>query len=164
MNNLSFNRVVSFVVVTADSNTIVAPRTITNMGYKFFDSLQDGDKTKHVFVWESDYGVYLYWDDNFISGLRYVSTNYEAHVGSIMWDSNVGFLWFDSDVFLNHGKANLNRIFSGDNFLKDLSKVKKVIDLLTPEEQVLLCLYQPSLRGFFSNFDKIFKAAEELNQ
>ena len=164
MNNLSFNRVVSFVVVTTDSDIMITPRIITNMGYKHVESFNYGDKTKHVYIWDSTFGVYLYWDDNFVSGLRYVSEHYNAHVASVMWDSNVGFIWFDSDVFLNHGGANLNRLLGGESFLQDLQHVKTIMSLLTIEEQVMICLYYPQMRGFFSNFDKIVKVASELNE
>ena len=154
-------RVMSFIVMVTDLEEAISPPVLRREGYQLVESIPSGDKMKHVFAWSSSYGVYLYWDENFISMLRYLSDS--RHISGVMWDSRTGFTWFNSDIsIIPFGNVNLNQILEYRRMKEGLGMVEKAINVLTVEEQALLCLLHPEMAGFFSDFERVMKAVENI--
>lgn len=151
----------SFIVMVTDTDENISPPVLRREGYQLVESIRDGNKMKHVFAWSSSYGVYLYWDEDFISMLRYLSD--KRHISGVMWDSRTGFTWFNSSVpIIPFGNVNLNQILEHERMREGLGLVSQAINVLTVEEQALVCLLHPDMAGFFSDFERVVKAVERI--
>ena len=147
----------SFIVLETPYNQMVNSRFIKNAGYKLVDIMSSGETVKHVYAWDSEYGVYLYWDSDFIENLEGLGRQF--HISGLVWDSNIGLVWFDSEASPTYGVLNLNQIFQDESFNLDIEKVDNVIKYLTEEEQALLCLTLPWMSGFFSSIQRVIRLA-----
>lgn len=154
------NKVMSFIIVETEANQMVNSRFINSAGYKLIDIMNDGVKAKHVYAWDSEYGVYLYWDSDFVEGLQYLSRKFV--VSGMVWDSNIGLVWFDSKNKPEHGVVNLNLLFQDEQTHNEIVHVENIIDGLSEEEQALICLTLPWMSGFFSNVQRVVKAVKSL--
>ena len=151
------SNVVSFLVFEDSEGANVHSRFLESSGYSLNDKIKDGVSFKQMFVWDNSYGVYLYWDDDFVANLKKLSETHKAHIYGLMWDSNIGLMWFDSDKSVSHGRINLNSVFSGSTSI-NLANAEDIVKSLSAEEQSLLCLNSPRMSGFFSGFQKLVAA------
>lgn len=155
MSANKLKKVMSFIVVESDSKETIPSRFIINSGYKLIDTVENDSGVKYLYAWDSEYGVYLYWDEDFIASM--VSLGKRFKVSALMWDSHVGLMWFNSTDSPMHGLFNVNSIVDDEVRETSMSHVEKVLEVLNDEEQSLLCLVMPWMAGFFSNVQLLVK-------
>lgn len=160
MTVFNVKKVISFIVVESQDNTTVNARFILNAGYKLIDTVNHDGINKTIFAWDSEYGVYLYWDEDFIDGLNFLSKKFT--VSGLMWDSITGLRWFNSSDSPSHGLFNMNSIMDDD--IKDiqLTHISRVLSRIDEEEQSLLCLGLPWMAGFFSNLQMLLNTSNDF--
>lgn len=157
MGILNVKKVISFILVESEVNENVNSRFMVNAGYKLIDTVNYNGKIKTIFAWDSEYGVYLYWDEDFISNMQSLSRRFT--VSGLMWDSLTGLRWFNSEDSPVYGLFNINSIIDDD--IKDiqLAHISNVLSRINDEEQSLLCLGLPWMAGFFSNIQMLLNSS-----
>lgn len=155
MSANKLKKVMSFTVVESNTDENISSRFILNAGYKLIETVNTVNSTKHIYAWDSEYGVYLYWDEDFIDSLSLLSKRFK--VSGLMWDSHIGLMWFNSIDSPVYGLFNMNSIVDDEVRTANMVHVERVLTVLNDEEQSLLCLVMPWMAGFFSNVQMLVK-------